>query len=228
MVWKYIKNIYLICIYKDHIQSKYGKILKIIQSRYILRVLILFYFSVLFEIFHNKRTKQKMKNVKLIKVLNKVVNSCLTNIWHIHTKTFPMLKFVLERRLSDGNYLDGVLGETRLETLLWARYFLDQIKIRECSAHAEGPWKPARLGRVCWGPLSPTKDATASSRWRLLRSRQRLETAPITYITEGPSMRRGRRLMREHAGERWPEALRTGTHARFSDRCSLGRTPLST
>lgn len=33
--------------------------------------------------------------------------------------------------------------------LLWVEYFLDQIKIRECLAHADGPWKPARLGRVC-------------------------------------------------------------------------------
>lgn len=64
--------------------------------------------------------------------------------------------------------------------LLWIEYFLDQIKIRECLAHAGGPWKPARLGHVCREPLSPTKDATGSSRWRLLCSRQRRGEASIT------------------------------------------------
>ena len=56
---------------------------------------------------------------------------------------------------------------------LWVEYFLDQIKIRECLAHADGPWKPARLGQVCWERLSPTKDATGSSRWWPLHSWQR-------------------------------------------------------
>lgn len=41
--------------------------------------------------------------------------------------------------------------------LLWLPYFLDQIKVRECLAHAEGPWKPARPAAFVESPSAPRR-----------------------------------------------------------------------
>lgn len=142
-----------------------------------------------------------MKNVKLIKVLNKVVNSCLTNIWHIHIQNISNVKICPRKKAFRWKFLDGVPGEKRLETTA-----LDTIFSR--SNQNKG-----MLG-LRWGPLE-----TCSSGPRLLRapqphegcySQQQVMTAPqpaeagdgAHYITEGPSMRQGPGLMREQAGER--------------------------